>query len=208
MFIKRNNPVDVLSEDEAYEILHPYLLEFHDCIVKAWSRWERLAADQPEIRKGLGPVSRASFVNDWIRENLKEAFSGRAKEGVRIHEKGRLLMVCIKGKINVRFKKMTPALMTSNINTDQQLGLQFQRSLPGIPEATHLSCGYVLDALGAAIDLVAVTCRVGKALRYCIPVAAAERRMTPFTAASEDAEPSGAKVRAIIEPKKTNAGGA
>lgn len=191
MFITKNNPIDLLSEDEARALLEKHLKELRQCISDAWAAWVLLGSRAPEFRVDLDAVARAACLSSHIRARVRECFQGREAEGIFIREKGRLFLLDICGKVLIRFKKLSIDLISSNVMTRQQMQLKFQLSLPGFPEATHLTCGYVLDALQTSIDQMVVTCRIGSSLRYKIDLDGADNVeiLVPTGAPSSETRP-------------------
>lgn len=75
------------------------------------------------------------------------------------------------GLIQIRFKKLTPTLDICPSDTHRQTSLAFHLGdpyLPGMPEATVLTAGYVLDAADQGIERLVLVCHLGSALHYFI----------------------------------------
>jgi hypothetical protein len=77
---------------------------------------------------------------------------------VRHIESNALQLFEVEGHALVRFAKFGPGLSTSKNSTHQQKDFDAQQQLPGMPQATHLVVGYVLDPLETHIERVAVAC--------------------------------------------------
>jgi hypothetical protein len=69
-----------------------------------------------------------------------------------------LKLLNVEERALLRFAKFGPGLITSKNSTRQQRDFDGQEPLPGMPEATHLVAGYVLDPLETKIERMAVTC--------------------------------------------------
>jgi len=164
----------VLPKQEASKLLGPHYDSIILCFKDAWKSWEKFGELAPTCKKPLDSTTRANFIWNHVKENVKKRFKKVA--GAIIRERGRLFALDVNGVALLRFKKVDSKHRASNIPTDQQLDLQMhfrktQSVLPGFPdEATWLTCGYKLDELETKITDCVITCFVGGILEYVIPL--------------------------------------
>lgn len=186
----------IRSRDDGTRILGPYLERVARCIEKAWGYFESLS---PEIRAHMSAKTRACFLNDWILRFAREEFE-KDRSVAFLRGRGGLFLLGIAGAFLLRFKKLKANLRSSNISTNQSMLFASQGSLPGLPEATHVNAGYVLNQMQTSIAMMYVTCPVGKAIKWEIDLAefcASNVTTMPVQA------PKQPKPRATIVPKKT-----
>jgi hypothetical protein len=163
----------VLPKEETAKHLGPHYDRLLICIKEAWKSWEKLGELAPDCKKPLDSTSRANFIWNHIKDNVKKRF--KKVSGVVIREKGRLFALEVNGVALLRFKKVDAKHRASNIPTRQQLDLQMhfrktQTVLAGFPdESTWLTCGYALDQLETKMTDFVITCFVGGVLEYVIP---------------------------------------
>jgi len=156
---------DLLGQDEAADLLKPYVEAIRDCILKAWHQWEEFGQVLPEARRALCARTRANFLYDHICQAIIHRFDG--VDGVSINTRRGFLMLNIRDRALVRFKKLDKNLHASNIATYQQVRFTLQMELPGIPKGvTRLVAGYQLDRSQTAISDMVVTQPYGNRLNW------------------------------------------
>lgn len=187
----------LISQDEAEELLEPYLRKLGECLEAGWQAWRRLSNDSPATARALSTRSRASIVADHIRDAAKAAFAD--VEGVRLTESRGFLTLTIAEQLLVRFKKMSRSLKTSSVPTNQQLRFSYQLPLEGFPQLTNATAGYVLDPLATSIEQMVVTCTIGKHREWVLAVPMpAKAEVVAFPAPTE--VPAGPKIRSTQQP--------
>lgn len=149
-----------LAEEKARKILNPHLPKLADCFKSAWQKWDRLAEVAPDLRYPLSARTRAGFIYDHICNEVRHQFEG--VPGVTLVDSVGFLILTIENSLILRFKKLNKRDQSSNISTAQQERYIQQEPLPGLPEGTRLTAGYILDKIQAQIDDIRVTFPVGK----------------------------------------------
>lgn len=109
-------------------------------------------------------------VSDFLREPVDRLFG--PVRGVRVMlEHGRPWLVLADGLALVRFKKLDESLNPCWSDSDRQTKIDYHllpAVLPGMPEPTVLTAGYVLDPAGLSIVRMAVVCHFAHELLYVI----------------------------------------
>lgn len=169
-----------VSSDEARKVLEPYLELLAHCFRDGWEQWCVLRDEHPALARPLSTRTRANFVNDHIWNAIKQRFSNL--QDVHIVEQGGLRTVNVADRLLLRFKKLTNQLRSSNIQTRQQTSFLYQLSIPGIPELTRLTAGYLVNRLQTDIDDVFITYPVGSSIEwaFAIPQTSTELTITPM----------------------------
>jgi hypothetical protein len=86
-------------------------------------------------------------------------------------EYGRPQLVLADGLVLVRFKKLDESLNPCWSDSDRQTKIDYHllpAVLPGMPEPTVLTAGYVLDSAGLSIARMVVVCHFAHELLYTI----------------------------------------
>lgn len=140
------------------------------CYQKAWQRWEGLPARD---RIDFSARSRASIIHDYAAIHAIKEFDG--VPGVKIvdqRENSGYLAVIFDDVLVLRFKKFRDdGLGTCSIETQKQQQFAWQEPpLPGIPTATNLVVGYLLNTLETEISTVALTCNIGQKSLWAIVI--------------------------------------
>ncbi len=165
----------IIPQEGAADLLRPHFSRLLKCQQDAWASWEELATVAPGHRKPLDSTTRANYIWNHTKENVKKFF--KSIPGIAIRDKGRFFALDIAGVALLRFKKLTKNYRSHNVPTDRQLQLAMQIQtendlLPGMPdEATWLTCGYVLGNHDTEIKECVVTCVVNTRVKYVIPLA-------------------------------------
>src|SRR5436309_10577080 len=148
---------NLLSKTQAERILAPHRVALRDCIIAGWNQWEALPA---KARAAIGSRARACVVYDFIIQAVSHRFEGR--RGVQLFRSRGLWMLGIDNRLVVRFKKLRTDLRYSNYPTRQQQLFSRQLDLVGIPAATRLVAGYLLDPLAIRISQTVITLQIGQ----------------------------------------------
>lgn len=173
----------VLSLDEADSLLQPYLPMVVKCIETPIREWKALCEREPLFALSLDSRARANVINSHVVKAVEKKFS--KVKGVHLTRDHGFLVLIIKDKIVVRFKKLDAKLRSSNIMTNQQQKLYYQRDIPGLPPgATVVIAGYRLDATGMLLSDVHVVCPIGRRNKWAIPVLEGAEQTIRLPAAS------------------------
>jgi len=165
---------DLIEQPQAQSVLEPHISTLQACFRAAWQSWERFGAILPELRYVLAARTRAGFLNDHICQEVKFRFAGCPDASVE--EARGLVLLTISNPsdhqpaLTLRFKKLNRDLLSSNIQTAQQIDFARQLLLPGFPNVTRLTAGYQLDRLQSAIQDLWVTCAVQSNVLWAIPI--------------------------------------
>lgn len=158
------------SEDEAKEILEPYMHLFGQIFPTAWERWERFGESTPDLRLQVCPRTRATMLNDFGANAALEIFAGTGPEIVLTDQPGFLLII-VKSKLHVRLKKYRGrTCQTSGIPTGQRELYESQKPLPGFPEASNCVFGYVLKNDVSGFAETPLSCKTKKVMHWKIDV--------------------------------------
>lgn len=149
-------------------ILAEHADRFTDVLEQAWATLVAMQSTCPEQMAGAGSSTRGMLVSDFTLEPAHRVFDGI--EGVRVDDRYRRPWVCLAGdQVQVRFRKLTPALQISVNNSERATKLAFHLGdplIPEIPEATVLTAGYVVDAAGLSLERLALVCHLGSRVHY------------------------------------------
>lgn len=143
---------------------------FAEVLQQAWASMGAMRSACPEEMSGAGSSTRGMLVSDFTVEPAHRIFDGI--DGVRVDERYRRPWVCLAGDtVQVRFRKLTPALQICVSTSERATKLAFHLGdplIPDIPEATVLTAGYVVDAAGLSLERLALVCHIGSRLHYAI----------------------------------------
>lgn len=156
------------------EAVEPIALEhgarFVEVLEQAWGTLSAVRAAAPRQMAGAGASTRGMLVSDFTREPAHRVFAGVA--GVSVDDRYGRPWVCLEGgRVQVRFRKLTPAMAICVSDSDRSTRLAFHLGdplLPDMPEATVLTAGYVLDAADLAIERMALVCHIGARVHYVL----------------------------------------
>jgi len=146
-----------MSADEAFAALGKRIDELAQIPFRAWERY------RADIAPGMAkpPKStRASVMQALMVEELAAAFGGAV-----IYRKGRALLCDVPGLI-VQCKKLNDRGLPQNYPTKTALRFAYQLHIPGIPPATRLTLGYMLNALGTEISEVRLLAQMGQGVAW------------------------------------------
>lgn len=161
-----------LAPDVVMPIVSVHLARFGQVLQTAWNDYQSLRdqAGSSLIRASAG--TRGMLVTDFIRTPARQQFAGI--DGVLIDDRyGRPWVNLHGGRVQVRFKGLTPGLRLCPTDTQRQVRLAYHLGdpcLPGMPDATILTAGYVLDASKTALAGTYLVCHVGGEPYYSIPL--------------------------------------
>jgi hypothetical protein len=159
---------DLLTHDEALELLEPNLAAVARCSEHGWKQWETLRTDQPAMFAELGKRTRANFVYDGTIAHARREFPGTDGGPRLVKGRGGLMMLEVGGQLRLRFKRMRPNLSTSSIMTTQQMQLHMQLPLPGMGPATIATVGYVTNLIETGIERKLIVCRLDSLVLWVI----------------------------------------
>ena len=158
-----------LSRDRALTLIEPHKERFWRICEEPWERWLQL----PD-RTLLHPRTRANLVYDWMLDTARREFAGVVgAEFVEVVSKG-LTLLRLDGQLLIRFKKLDESRMPRNYPTRHAREYNQQMSLPEIPTATRVFCGYRLNKFETEIRDVSITCTNGVGVAWYIDIERAE----------------------------------
>lgn len=196
----------LIPQDAAQSMLTPHIETLVICFHEAWGKWKDVTNTNPAFTAPLAARSRASCVNDHIWNAVVSRFTG--VDEVHIVEKNGLRTICIANQLILRFKKLNRKLQSCNIGTAQQHAFAQQLAIPGIPEATRLTVGYLLDRLQTEIATVVVTLPYGSAIvwSFQLPALEAQIEVRPFTHENEPSRTRTVRVKKMEQGDATQTG--
>lgn len=149
----------------------------------AWSTLAHLRAASPRQMSGAGASTRGMLVSDFTREPAHRIFAG--VPGVSVDDRYGRPWVCLDGgRVQIRFRKLTPALQICASDSERATRLAFHLGdpvLPEMPEATVLTAGYVLDTAELAIERMALVCHIGSQVHYVLDLPCGSAAVTAPT---------------------------
>lgn len=146
---------ELLSQEQAAELLHQHAPRLNDCLERAWARW--LA--NPDAATA-SKRTRAATVYDYITENVQKTFAD--VPGVKFAWKHSSLSMTIDNTAIIKFKKFrSRKLRTSGLATKAREEFLTQTGVFDGMVVTHLVVGYLLDSLELGTEKIAVTCPQG-----------------------------------------------
>ena len=157
-----HTPPTLITEDEARAALSTHLTAIKACISQGWALWGTHYSHRSHI---LDSRARASIVSCEIFQRVRETFQTANGGEVRRVQGANLLLI---ENFAVRFKKLGKDHRTRNIRTRQQKRLELQLPIAGIPPATFLNAGYLLDDLEQEIASIFLTLQYGKSIIWAI----------------------------------------
>ena len=186
--------IDLVDQAEAKGLLAPYVAIIRKAMDEGWNRWEELGNGASHLKHPLLARTRANFISDHIAHFIDQRFRGD-KHALVTKDRG-FLLLNIRGKLLIRFKKLDKNGRSRNILTKQQRLFAFQRPLPGLEDETRLTAGYRLDELQIGIQDVLITCPVGKEMRWMYTIEAPAAMVMPLPALQPSAKSPKVRVRA------------
>ena len=156
----------LLTADEASEVLSPHRQALQGCIHNGWQRWRTLVDKHGELAVIVSSRTRAALVYDFIRHEALRAFN--ETPDVTVSEERSFLLLTFNQKIVLRFKKFRDKSLKTTSSPTKQAQEYANQVLPGMEALTHLVAGYLPDELGLTLDKTAITCTLGTDLRWVI----------------------------------------
>jgi hypothetical protein len=153
---------NLVPQDEAEQILAPFLPEFENCILEGLTLCRSLGESNPRLYRASSTGARSFLMNDSVCDLILEKFKGRSD--VLFIRKHRTLYMLIQNRILIRFKRFySRRFRTRNIMTAFQVKLMRQESLPELeaPASTRITVGWLMDKLGWEIRDMGVACPNG-----------------------------------------------
>lgn len=151
-------------------LVEPHLDTLALVLIQGWAALVRARRKANKEMAQATAGSRGMLVSDFMREPAHRLFAGSA--GVRVDDRFQRPWVNFDGgTIQVRFKKLTPSLAICRSDSVRHTRLAFHLGdplLPGMPQATILTAGYILNAAETAIDAMALVCHLGAQVNYSI----------------------------------------
>lgn len=151
-----------------------HLGRFAEVLRRAWRSYAAVRDGAPAEMALTGPSSRGLMLWELTKVPAHQVFAG--VPGVRVEDRyGSAWVVLAGGRVQVRFRKLTPAFELAPCVTDRALALAFHHGdplIPDVPAFTVLTAGYVLDAAELSVRSLALVCHVGRQPHYVIPLPA------------------------------------
>jgi hypothetical protein len=154
--------------------------------------------------------SRANVLYDFITAEVAKRLAD--KPNVRIRKTRSLMVVRIRDRVVIRFKKFRGRSLKTAGNWNQQT-MAFDAHQLELPEGslqsiTHLVAGYLLDELEAGIEKVAITCLVdGEHFWPPIEISSETTGHTATVHTTDVADPTITKPRVRSTRRKDTEGG-
>lgn len=146
---------EILSQEQAAELLARHSAALNGCVERAWTRWLK----NPDAATA-SKRTRAATVYDYITQEVEKTFA--AVPGVRLQWKHNSLNMTVDDSAILRFKKFRgKKLRTSGIATNARNNFLQQAGVLDGMVVTHLVVGYLLDELEQGTEKIAVTCPLG-----------------------------------------------
>lgn len=159
-----------LSREAVEPVVAEHAARFAQVLEQAWSSLVAVRSAAPRQMSGAGASTRGMLVSDFTREPAHRVFAGVA--GVEVDDRyGRPWVRLDGGRVQARFRKLTPALQICVSDSERATKLAFHLGdplFPAEPEATVLTAGYVLDAAEMAIERMALVCHIGSRVHYAL----------------------------------------
>jgi hypothetical protein len=161
-----------VSRDVALSVMEPYLADLAGVLLDAWGDFVA-ARDQAGFALArVGGAARGMVVADLMTAPVHQRFGNRT--GVEVQSRMNQPWLRVRGAsamVDVRFRKLDSSFAICSSDSDRSQALSFHLpdpALPGMPETTVLTAGYVLDLAGRTIEAMALVCHVGRALHYVL----------------------------------------
>ncbi|NOQ61993.1 hypothetical protein [Mycolicibacterium fortuitum] len=164
-------------------IVEPHLSRFAGAMMDAWSTFVEVRTAAPSQMGQAGAGARGILIADFLRRPVHRRFT--ATPGAVVDDRyGRPWVNLAGGLVQVRFRKLTPTLQICPSDTQRQTALAFHLGdpyLPGMPEATILTAGYVVDAADQQIERMALVCHLGSEVHHFVNVPGGVAESDPVT---------------------------
>jgi hypothetical protein len=172
-----------LSRRVAESIVAPHFATLAQVLTSAWDAYQIARQKAGTQVSQIGPSARGMVVADLMREPVARLFSTVAHAQVDTRF-GRPWVNLAGGMVQIRFKKLNQALGICRTDNERQARLAFHLgdpALPGMPEATILTAGYVLDPSETKIERLVLVCHMGDRLCYSFDLPGAQMGFLPPT---------------------------
>lgn len=184
---------DLLTQEQAAELLDKHVPALSGCIERAWTRWLANPDAATASRR-----TRAATVYDYITQEVEKAFAD--VPGVRLKWKHNSLNMTVNDAAILKFKKFRgKKLRTSGIPTNARSNFLRQAHVFEGMVVTHLVVGYLLDDLEQGTEKIAITCPLGKGNLWALDLGAGfggeESGTIPMPIAPKDPDQSGTVIR-------------
>jgi hypothetical protein len=158
-----------LSREAALSLIEAHKERFWRVCEAPWELWKQHSDPR------LSPRTRANLIYDWMLDTARRKFAGvPGAEFVEVESKG-LVLMRLEEQILVRFKKFDDSRRPRNYQTAHARLYNQQVSLPEIPTATRVYCGYRLNRFQTDIRDVSISCMSGKRVEWNIEIEPAEQ---------------------------------
>ena len=174
-----------LTGDGALQLLKPYFPKITGCINTGLDAFRSLDQTNPELCLCLVPRTRACIIHDHMEDYARKIFCGMEPDVMLGSEVG-FLIVDFKGKIKMRFKKLSCDLRPYNVKTNQQQAYDDQTLFA--PPATLVTAGYRLDSTGVFRD-AQIVCWARSELRWSLPLPCVQEEPLVFEDVSHEEGP-------------------
>lgn len=166
------DPAPPLDEAAVSMLVDEHLGRFAEVLGRAWHSYTVIRDGAPAEVALTGPGSRGLMLWELTKVPAHQVFAG--VPGVRVEDRyGSAWVVLAGGRVQVRFRKLTPAFEIAPCTTDRALALAFHHGdprIPDVPAFTVLTAGYVLDAAELSVRSLALVCHVGRQPHYVLPL--------------------------------------
>ena len=165
-----------VSRDVALAVMEPYLADLAGVLHDAWGDFVAARYQVGFKLVRVGAAARGMVVADLMTAPVQQRFGNRV--GVEVQSRMSRPWLRVRGAdatVDVRFRKLDSRFAICSSDSDRARALSFHLAdpvLPGMPETTVLTAGYVLDVAGRAIEAMALVCHVGRALHYVVDLPA------------------------------------
>ena len=158
-----------LSREAALSLIEAHKERFWRVCEEPWERWKQ----RPDPR--LSPRTRANLIYDWMLDTARREFAGvPGAEFVEVESKG-LVLMRLEEQILVRLRSSTIRVGRGTTRPPTRGCHNEQMSLPEIPTATRVYCGYRLNRFQTDIRDVSISCMSGSRVEWNIEIEPAEQ---------------------------------
>ena len=154
VFDSQVNHSGIIGAEEAVNLLGPERLEkLGRATLNAWDRYRARFA--PVMAKPPTRL-RAMAMHALMVEEMEKLFPGEV-----IYRAGRALICSIPGLV-LQCKKLNDRGLPQNYPTATARRFARQQKIPGIPQGTRVTVGYILNSLGSDIAEIRLVAQEGK----------------------------------------------
>jgi hypothetical protein len=165
-----------VPRDVALAVMEPYLADLSGVLHDAWGDYVGARDQAGFMLVRVGAAARGMVVADLMTAPVQKRFGNRV--GVEVQSRMSRPWLRVHGAdatVDVRFRKLDARFAVCPSDRGRARALSFHLPdpvLPGMPETTVLTAGYVLDVTGRTIEATALVCHVGRALHYVVDLPA------------------------------------